>query len=369
MANGYPSIIDGNIEAALVVFQPLTESSKLNEEIEANKQKIQNLALRVDQMATSPHSFDDILGSHPDFVFVRNKARRAAETNSPILITGESGTGKGLFAQAIHNGSLRSHKPFVITDCAQIPESLLEMELLGYDKNKNSKVSDRKLGKLECANGGTLFLDEVGLLNKQMQEKLLQILLERRFQPINGNQIIDLDVRIISATNRNLKEMVEKGLFSAELYHLLNGTEIHIPPLRMHKEDVLTYAQSIIYKISRKLGKQVIGMTTQAEQLLLDYHWPGNIRELKSVIEIAMDSVEGEMLSVCNFAGLVERVNKAEEIHYREPMALDELEKRMIRLALERYGNSVEGKKRAAGVLNISLATLYNKLKTYENNA
>ncbi|MEL7655127.1 MAG: helix-turn-helix domain-containing protein, partial [Bacillota bacterium] len=135
-----------------------------------------------------------------------------------------------------------------------------------------------------------------------------------------------------------------------------------------HKEDALTYAQSFIYKANRKLGKHVIGITTQAEQLLLDYHWPGNIRELRNVIEMAMDSVEGDMLNIKDFASLVEIVNKTEEIHYREPMALDELEKRMIRLALDRYGNSVEGKKRAAGVLNISLATLYNKLKTLEDN-
>lgn len=369
IANAYPIIIDGNIEAALVVFKPLTEASKLHEEIEASKQIIQALTTRVDQMATSAYTFDDILGSHPDFAFIRNKARRSAETNSPIIILGESGSGKELFANAIHNGSMRSHKPFLKVDCAHIPESLLEIEFLGYEKKKQDKAFERKLGKLECASGGTIFIDEIGLLNEYMQEKLLHILLEKKFQPINGSQTIELELRIIAATNRNLREMVEKGQFSADLYHLLNGIEIQIPPLRMHKEDALTYAQSFIYKANRKLGKRVIGMTTQAEQLLLDYHWPGNIRELKNVIEMAMDSVEGDMLNIKDFASLVEIVNKTEEIHYREPMALDELEKRMIRMALERYGSSVEGKKRAAGVLNISLATLYNKLKTLEDNA
>lgn len=369
IANAYPIIIEGNIEAGLVVFQPLTEASKLNEEIEASKQTIQALSTRVDQMAPSSYTFDDILGSHPDFAFIRNKTRRSAETNSPIIIMGESGSGKELFAHAIHSGSMRSHKPFVKLDCAHIPESLLEIELLGYEKANQGKAPERKLGKLEGASGGTIFLDEIGLLNEHLQNKLLHILQEKKFQPIGGTQTIELDVRIIAATNRNLLDMIEKGQFSADLYHLLNGIEIIIPPLRMHKEDALTYAQSFIYKANRKLGKNVIGMTTQAEQLLLDYHWPGNIRELKNVIEMAMDSVEGDMLNIKDFASLVEVVNKTEEIHYREPMALDELEKRMIRLALERYGNSVEGKKRAAGVLNISLATLYNKLKTLEDNA
>lgn len=369
IANAYPIIIEGNIEAGLVVFQPLTEASRLNEEIEASKQIIQALSTRVDQMAASSYTFDDILGSHPDFAFIRNKTRRSAETNSPIIIMGESGTGKELFAHAVHSGSMRNHKPFVKLDCAHIPESLLEIELLGYEKVNQGKAPERKLGKLECASGGTLFLDEIGLLNDHLQNKLLHILQEKKFNPIGGTQTMELDIRLVTATNRNLRDMVEKGQFLADLYHLLSGIEILIPPLRMHKEDALTYAQSFIYKANRKLDKNVIGMTTQAEQLLLDYHWPGNIRELKNVIEMAMDSVEGDMLNIKNFASLVEIVNKTEEIHYREPMALDELEKRMIRLALERYGNSVEGKKRAAGVLNISLATLYNKLKTLEDNA
>lgn len=368
IANAYPIVIEGNIEAALVVFQQLTETSRLGEEIEAAKQMIQALTTRVDQMASSSYTFDDVLGSHPDFAFIRNKARRSAETHSPIMIMGESGSGKELFAHAIHSGSTRSHKPFLKVDCANIPESLLEVELLGYEKKSQDRASERKLGKLECASGGTLFLDEIGLLNDYLQDKLLHILLEKKFQPVDGTQAIELDIRIITATNRDLRTMVENGQFSADLYHLLGGIEIQIPPLRMHKEDALTYAQSFIYKANRKLGKNVIGITTQAEQLLLDYHWPGNIRELRNVIEMAMDSVEGDMLNIKDFASLVEIVNKTEEIHYREPMALDELEKRMIRLALDRYGNSVEGKKRAAGVLNISLATLYNKLKTLEDN-
>ncbi|MGE4272658.1 MAG: sigma-54 interaction domain-containing protein [Desulfitobacterium sp.] len=369
IANAYPIIIEGNIEAGLVVFKPLTDASKLSDDLEIYKQRIQDLLTRVNQMAPSAYTFDDILGSHPDFVFVRNKARRAAETNTPVLISGESGSGKELFAHAIHSGSLRCHNPFVKIDCADLPESLIESVLLGYEKYSQGNIMDQKLGKLECASCGTLFLDEIGLLNEHMQNKLLHILQEKKFQPLEGTRTVELDVRIISATNRNLRQMVDNGQFSEDLYHLLNGVEIFIQPLRKHKEDALTYAQSIIYKTNRKLGKHVIGMTTQAEQLLLDYQWPGNIRELKNVIEMAMDSVEGDMLNVKDFASLIEVVNKTEEIHFREPMALDQLEKKMIRLALERYGNSVEGKKRAAGVLRISLATLYNKIKTLDDNA
>ncbi len=370
VAYAHPVIIDGEIEAGVVVFQPLTDVSRLNEEIEASKKNIFDLSLLLDHMSKNYYTFDDILGSHPDFVFVRNKSRRAAGTNTPILLLGEPGTGKEIFAHAIHGSSLRSQKPFIKVDCADIPDSRLELELMGVEKGLTEKgTREYKLGKFEGANGGTLFLDEIGVLSESFQQKLCQILREKSFQRIGGTSNIELDVRIITSTNRNLREMVEKGLFNEELYNLLSGIEIALPPLRLHKEDVLTYAQSFIYKSNRKLGKNVLGMTTQAEQLLLDYHWPGNIQELKSIIEMAMYSVEGDMLHVKNFASLIEIVNSTEEINYREPMALDELEKHMIRLALERYGNSVEGKKRAASVLNISLATLYNKLKILDDQS
>lgn len=367
IANAHPVIIAGEIEAGIAVFQPLTEVSKLKEEIEASQKNIEELTLRLDQLSRNYYTFDDILGSHPDFVFVRNKARRAAGTNTPILLLGEPGTGKEIFAHAIHGSSLRSQKPFMKVDCADIPESRLEIELMGSETVSAEGTIEYKLGKLEGANGGTLFLDEVGTLNESFQQKLYQILRDKFFYRVGGTTKIDLDVRIITSTNRDLSEMVEKGLFHEQLYNLLAGIKITLPPLRHHKEDVLTYAQSFIYKANRKLGKNVLGITTHGEQLLLDYHWPGNIQELKSVIEMAMYSVEGDMLHVKDFASLIEIVNNADEINYREPMALDELEKHMIRLALERYGNSVEGKKRAASVLNISLATLYNKLKIIED--
>jgi transcriptional regulator with PAS, ATPase and Fis domain len=238
-------------------------------------------------------------------------------------------------------------------NCAEIPESLLEGEILGYEKAIKDGTFEKKLGKLELASGGTLFLNEIGEMNSHLQEKLAHILRKRKF-----------DLRIITATNRNLRDLVTQGVFSKELYALLNGVELHLLPLREHKEDVLTYAQSFILKYNRKLGKSVIGMTTRAEQILLDYYWPGNIRELKNVLERAMDSVEGDMLDYKHFVSLVDISPEEEQIKCHDPIALDELEKRMIRLALQRYGNSVEGKKRAAGALNISLATLYNKLKT-----
>lgn len=364
VANASPIIVDGTIEAGLIVFHPLTDTYKLMEQIEASKQVISELQTRVDQISASLYTFDDILGSHPDFERIQNKARRAAKTKAPMLILGESGTGKTIFAHAIHSASTRRNKPFVKVNCADIPESLLEAELFGCEKHVNGEPPVKRLGKVELASGGTLFINEIGEMNSHLQAKLLHILQDRDFERVGGTQALDMDIRIIAATNRDLREQVNQGSFSVDLYEQLNGVELQIPSLREHKEDVLTYVQSFIGKHNRKLGKNVTGITTHAEQLLLDYHWPGNIRELKYVIERAMDSVEGDMLHYKHFAKLIDTSTEEEELNYREPMALDELEKKMVRLALQRYGNSVEGKRRAAKVLNISLATLYNKLKT-----
>lgn len=363
VANASPIVVDGKIDAGIVVFQPLTDSYKILEQVEMYKQKISELEKRFNQHSSALYTFDDILGSHPDYERIQNKARRLAKTNSPILIFGERGIGKEIFAHAIHSESARKDKPFIKVNCAGIPESLLENELLGYEGSSHQN-SVKKIGKIELANGGTIFFDEIGKMNLFLQMKLLRILKDMEFERIGGTHGIKIDVRVIASTNRNLRELVSQGIFLEELFNLLSGVELQLPPLRKHKEDVLTYAQAFILKYNRRLGKNVVGMTTQAEQLLLDYDWPGNTRELKMVIERAMDSVEGDMIHDKHLTNLIKFTTEGDELIFREPMALDELEKKMIRIALQRYGNSVEGKKRAARVLNISLATLYNKLKT-----
>lgn len=367
ISNAAPIIVEGKIEACVVVFQPLTEIYKTMEQLQNSNRVITELQSRINQITTSSITFDDIIGSHPDFERSINLAKHAAKSDDPVLILGESGTGKELFAHAIHCAGKRSDKPFIKVNCAAIPETLLESELFGHEKGSFATASKTKIGKMELANEGTIFLDEMGDINLALQSKLLRVLQNMEFERVGGNQTIKVNVRVIAATNRNLREKLRQGNFSEELYYRLNGAELRLPPLRKHKDDILAYAQFYITKLNRKFGKHVVAMNAQAEQLLHNYDWPGNVRELQNVIERAMVIVEGDIITPQHLM-LGER--RIDEIGDRtgkdtaELLPLDVLEKKMIRLALERYGDSVEGKKKAAQTLNISLATLYNKIKT-----
>jgi len=365
VANASPIVVDGKMEGAVVVFQPLTDIYKLMEQLRASNQVIDDLQTRINQISTSSYTFDDLIGSQPEFESALNLARKAAKSNSTILITGESGTGKELFAHAIHGASLRLDKPFIKVNCAAIPETLLESEFFGHEKGAFTGALKTKLGKMELANGGTIFLDEIGDMNLSLQAKLLRVLQEMEFERVGGNQTINVDVRVISATNRNLLEMTKRGKFREDLYYRLNVLELRLPPLRKHKEDIPSYVQSLIVKFNRKFGKHVKGLTTQAEELLMQYNWPGNIRELQNVVERAMVTAEGEIITHKYIFNLVDSQAQIQhEQVLQGVIPLEQMEKQLIRLALKQYGDTVEGKKQAAKALKISLATLYNKLKT-----
>lgn len=365
VANASPIVVDGKMEGAVVVFQPLTDIYKLMEQLRASNQVIDDLQTRINQISTSSHTFDDLIGSQPEFESALDLARKAAKSNSTILITGESGTGKELFAHAIHGASLRFDKPFIKVNCAAIPETLLESEFFGHEKGAFTGALKTKLGKMELANGGTIFLDEIGDMNLSLQVKLLRVLQEMEFERVGGTQTIKVDVRVISATNRNLLEMTKRGDFREDLYYRLNVLELRLPPLRNHKADIPAYVQSLIVKFNRKFGKRVKGLTPQAEEILMQYNWPGNIRELQNVLERAMVTVEEEIITHKYILNLVDsQAQMSPEPVLGGLMPLEQMEKQMIRLALKLYGDSVEGKKQAAKALKISLATLYNKLKT-----
>ncbi|MDA8222454.1 sigma 54-interacting transcriptional regulator [Desulfosporosinus sp.] len=364
VANASPIVVEGKMEGAVVVFQPLTDIYKLMEQLKASNRVIDDLQTRINQISTSSYTFDDLIGSHPEFESALDLARKAAKSNTTILITGESGTGKELFAHAIHGTSLRLDKPFIKVNCAAIPETLLESEFFGHEKGAFTGALKTKLGKMELANGGTIFLDEIGDMNLYLQAKLLRVIQEMEFERVGGSQTIKVDVRVIAATNRNLLEMVKQGDFREDLYYRLNVVELRLPSLRNHKDDIPAYVHSLIAKFNRKFGKHVKGLTTRAEEVLMQYDWPGNIRELQNVIERAMVTVDEEIITHKQLLNLVDFPLTSQQEHTIEGLIpIEEMERQLIRMALERYGNSVQGKKQAAKALRISLATLYNKLK------
>lgn len=366
ISNASPIIVDGCMEGAVVVFQHITDVMRLMEELRKSTSIIENLSHKFGQVTSSKYTFEDILGKNKEFKRVMDTARKAAKSNSTVILLGETGTGKELFAHAIHNDSSRREMPFIKVNCAAIPETLLESELFGFEKGAFTGAVKSKIGKFELANGGTIFLDEIGDMNMNIQAKLLRVLQEREFEKIGGEKTIKVDVRVIAATNRNLRTLVREGKFRADLYYRLNVVEIMIPPLRFRKEDLPLLIKNLIIKLNRKLGKKVQGISPDAEQMLFEYDWPGNVRELENVLERVMVTCDEKII---NKKHLMRHFNKSASVSDRDEdflkdvVPLKKMEKEMIKRAVEKYGLSVEGKKRAAKALNISLATLYNKLK------
>ena len=229
--------------------------------------------------------FDLIVGNSPRMLHIYEMIEQIAPTRTNVLITGESGTGKELIARAIHNKSPRCDKPFVVINCGSIPETLVESEFFGYKKGAFTGANHDKKGLFEAADKGTLFLDEIGELNLQMQVKLLRVLQERGFKPVGGNEDINVDIRIIAATNKNLEEEVIAGRFREDLFYRINVVEIKVPPLRERKGDLRALAQHFLDKYSQEAGKEITKISSYAVDLLKKYDFPGNIRELENLIE------------------------------------------------------------------------------------
>jgi len=362
ISNAAPIMIDGQMEGVVVVFQHFTDIMKLMDELRQSSTIIENLSDKFGQVTTSKYSFVDILGTSAELRRCIQLAERAARSNSTVLLLGESGTGKELFAHAIHNASPRREKPFIKVNCAAIPETLLESEFFGYAKGAFTGAVKSKIGKFELANGGTIFLDEIGDMNLNLQGKLLRVLQEMEFERVGGNQTIRVDVRVIAATNRNLRDLIRQGKFREDLYYRLNVVEITVPPLRMRKDDLPVLVNNLIVKLNRKLGKKVKGLSRDAEEVLFSYDWPGNVRELENVIERVMVTVDEDILTKKH---LIQHVSQFKSPMERdiELIPIDQMEQLLIKKAMAKYGSTVEGKRRAAQALNISLATLYNKLK------
>ena len=314
-------------------------------------------------------TLDNIIGNSELIIQTKRNALIASHSTSTILITGESGTGKELFARSIHNHSDRVDHPFVTVNCAAIPDNLLESELFGYEEGAfTGAKKGGKLGKFELADKGTIFLDEIGDMSLHLQAKLLRVLQERELDKIGGKSNIFIDVRIIAATNKNLSAMVKNGSFREDLYYRLNVIPIKLPSLRERREDIPLLIDYMIKEYSDKLGKEILGIDENAKQLLMNYNWPGNIRELQNVIEYSINMSQSKILTLDSMPKTLTTINYVEDVKDNEEIrTLEELEIREIKRALDMYENYKKDKELVANALGISRATLYRKLEKYKD--
>jgi DNA-binding NtrC family response regulator len=286
---------------------------------------------------------------------------RVAQTNSTVLLGGESGVGKELIARAVHQRSRRASGPFIKINCTAIPENLLESELFGYEKGAFTGATNSKPGKFELADKGSLFLDEIGDVPPATQAKLLRVLQEREFERLGGTRTLKVDVRLIAATNRDLRAALEEGTFREDLYYRLNVVPIDVPPLREHKEDIPELAAHFLAKYRKESGKNILGVTPKALQVLMNFHWPGNVRELENIIERAATFAKGEWIDAPDIHLDTETARPGSSAPAFLPpgMTLDHWEDELIRESLRRSNGN---KSQAARLLGISRNALRYRL-------
>ena len=307
--------------------------------------------------------FEGIVGSSPALRAVLDQVRMVAPTDSTVLIAGETGTGKELIARAVHIHSGRRHRPFVKVNCAAIPTELLESELFGHEKGSFTGAVAQRIGRFEAANGGTVFLDEIGDMPLHLQTKLLRVLQEQEFERVGGNRTIQVDVRIVAATNRDLKAMVEKNEFRADLYYRLAVFPMNVPPLRQRREDIAVLTRHFVQKHAKRMGRRIESIPMHALEALTNYDWPGNIRELQNVVERSVVLSNGPELDVA----LPEIIGRSAPIVLHGPASnVTELSERArILQVLKETKGMVGGPDGAAARLGLKRTTLQSRMRKY----
>jgi DNA-binding NtrC family response regulator len=332
----------------------------VNKALELRTLRDENRQLREE--LSQRYQFDNIVGHSEAMREIFATVSRVAPTRATVLLCGESGVGKDLFARAIHHHSPRSGKPFVKINCTALPENLMESELFGYEKGAFTGANTSKPGKFEQADTGTVFLDEIGDVPPSVQVKLLRILQEREFERLGSNKTRHIDVRVLAATNVDLRAALEQGSFREDLYYRLNVLPINIPPLRERKEDIPFLVSYFVKKLSKDLESSVQSISDAAIQRLLEYHWPGNVRELENVLERSMVLANGPVLEVADIkldTAPATRVSAAAGNFLPEGMTLDQYEQHVIREALNRANGN---KSQAARLLGLTRNALRYRL-------
>lgn len=342
-------------------------NARAHDQIAAVKEQLKRERGYVEDEILAGATFEEIVGSSESLVQALGQVARVAPTDSTVLVTGESGTGKELIAHAVHKRSRRADRPFIRVNCAAIPQSLIASELFGHEKGAFTGAAERRLGRFELANGGTIFLDEIGDIPPEMQIALLRVLQEREFERVGCGRTVSVDVRVVAATNRDLKAAVEAGTFRLDLFYRLNVFPVRVPSLRERKDDIPLLAKYFIERYGRSAGKKIQNIDRKTLQLLLAYDWPGNIRELQNVIERAIILCDGATLSIDESSMHRETL---ETLQASIPLskALTNTEKEMIEAALEETGGRVSGPSGAAVKLGIQRSTLESRIRILQIN-
>jgi DNA-binding NtrC family response regulator len=321
---------------------------------------LQNRALQEE--LEKKNQFESIIGKSREMKHVFDMVRQVAPARTSVLITGESGVGKEMIAEALHYNSPRRDKPLIKLHCAALTETLLESELFGHEKGAFTGAVARKRGRFELAHSGTLFLDEIGEINQNVQIKLLRVLEEKKFERVGGEETIEVDVRLIAATNKDLAQAIAQGVFREDLYYRLNVVNIFIPPLRERKEDIPLLIAAFLAVFAEENGKKIDGIDPKARLALFDYAWPGNVRQLRNSIESAVVLCKGSVITLEDLPENIRGESSEETIRVPVGASLMEIEKTAIRATLSREGGN---KSRTAEVLGIGRKTLHRKLQEY----
>lgn len=364
----YPIRKDGKIIGAVskVMFKDVNQLVALAEKINSLHKELAYYKNELERVQGTRYNVDSIIGNSQVMHKLKETIKRVAHGPSTVLIRGESGTGKELVAHALHAGSPRRFGQFVKVNCAAVPENLLESELFGYQEGAFTGArKGGQVGKFEQANGGTIFLDEIGDMPLSMQAKLLRVIQEKEIERLGENRPRKVDVRVVTATNRDLEELIKEGKFREDLYYRLNVVSLFIPPLRERAEDVAELSIYFISKFNMEFGLNVKDMDKEVWDLSYNYHWPGNVRELENIIERAFNLVDGEYISMSHLPHYLQKFGKGARRSLNNktlPALLDQVEKEALLEALSSTGGN---KMQAAKILGISRAWLYKKMKQY----
>jgi Nif-specific regulatory protein len=343
-----------------LIAQSVQRIQKVNEEQEALRRE--NMKLRRELSAKN--RIEEIVGNSSRMQEVFDMVHRVADTSATVLLRGESGTGKTMVARALHHNSSRNKGPFIVVNCSALPETLLESELFGHEKGAFTGASSQKKGRFELAEGGTLFLDEIGEISPAVQIKLLNVIQERSFQRVGGTEVINADIRLVAATNRDLEKAVEEGVFREDLYYRLNVFPVYLPPLRERRTDILLLAEHFLATYADENHKQIGRISTPAIDLLIQYHWPGNVRELQNCMERAVLICDTDTIKSIHLPPTLQssEVSLTSDRPLSLATAVERFEREMIIDALKKTnGNQTK----AAALLDTSLRIINYKIHNY----